>query len=141
LVIDANEFFSGVIAKGKELQSKTLDILFADEVELFAPFRLLAELERNRKEIMEKSGFSHSEFDAFVEILKLRIEFKPLEEFMDMLEEAKEISPDLKDLEYFALALAFGCDIWSEEKRLKQQSRVKVWTTQELWDELFGRSK
>ena len=48
LVVDANELFAGLIAKGKKLQSWTLDILFSDEVELFAPFRLLAELENNR---------------------------------------------------------------------------------------------
>jgi predicted nucleic acid-binding protein len=46
LVVDANELFAGIIAKGKELQSWTLDILFSDKVELFAPFRLLAELEK-----------------------------------------------------------------------------------------------
>jgi predicted nucleic acid-binding protein len=40
LVVDANELFAGIIAKGKELQSWTLDILFSDEVELFAPFRM-----------------------------------------------------------------------------------------------------
>ena len=48
LVVDANELFAGIIAKGKNLQSWTLGILFSDEVELFAPFRLLAELEKNR---------------------------------------------------------------------------------------------
>jgi len=47
LVVDANELFAGIITKGKELQSWTLDILFSDDVELFAPFRLLAELEKN----------------------------------------------------------------------------------------------
>lgn len=49
-VVDANELFAGIIAKGKNLQSWTRGILFSDEVELFAPFRLLAELEKNRDE-------------------------------------------------------------------------------------------
>jgi predicted nucleic acid-binding protein len=45
LVIDANELFSAIIAKGKKLQSLVIDIIFSDKIELFAPFRLLAELE------------------------------------------------------------------------------------------------
>ena len=47
LVADANEHFAGIITKGKELSSWRLDILFSDDVDLFAPFRLLAELEKN----------------------------------------------------------------------------------------------
>jgi len=57
LVVDANKLFAGIITKGKKLQSWTLNILFSDEVELFAPFRLLAELEKKRDEIKRKSGF------------------------------------------------------------------------------------
>lgn len=81
LVVDANELFAGIIAGGKELQSRTLDVLFSDKIELFAPYRLLAELERNRSEIMTKSGFSPKDFDAFVGVIKLRVKFLPLEDF------------------------------------------------------------
>jgi predicted nucleic acid-binding protein len=104
LVVDANELFAGIIAKGKNLQSWTLGILFSDEVELFAPFRLLAELEKNRDEIRSKSGFSLHDFEAFVGILELRVRFIPLERFLDMISEAKVLAPHLKDVEYFALA-------------------------------------
>lgn len=55
IVVDANELFSAVIAKGKGFKSKTLDIFFADDVKLSAPFRLLAELENNREDIRSKS--------------------------------------------------------------------------------------
>lgn len=55
LVLDSNELFATVITKGKDLQSWALDIFFSRDVELFAPFRLLAELERNREEIRVKS--------------------------------------------------------------------------------------
>ncbi len=51
LVVDSNELFAGIITKSKELQSWTLDVLFSSKVKLFAPFRLLAELERNKEEI------------------------------------------------------------------------------------------
>jgi predicted nucleic acid-binding protein len=135
LVIDANELFSAIIAKGKKLQSLVIDIIFSDKIELFAPFRLLAELGKNREEIKRKSGFSDKEFDAFVEILKLRINFIPfipLEYFLDKISEAKDVSPDPKDIEYFALALKLKCKIWSEEKKLKQQNKVDVLSTNEV---------
>jgi len=132
LVVDANELFAGIIAKGKELQSWTLDILFSDEVELFAPFRLLAELEKNRDEIRRKSGFSLQDFEVFVGVLKLRVRFIPLEQFLDKVPEAKELAPHLKDIEYFALALKLDCPIWAQEKAFKKQSKVKVFSTSEL---------
>ena len=138
LVVDANELFAGIIAKGKKLQSWTLDILFSDEVELFAPFRLLAELEKNRDEIRSKSGFSLQDFEAFVGILKLRVRFIPLEQFLDKIPEAKELAPHLKDAEYFALALKLDCSIWAQEKAFKKQSRVKVFATSDLFSFLSG---
>jgi predicted nucleic acid-binding protein len=138
LVVDANELFAGIIAKGKKLQSWTLDILFSDEVELFAPFRLLAELEKNRDEIRSKSGFSLHDFEAFVGILKLRVRFIPLEKFLDKVPEAKELAPHLKDVEYFALALKLDCPIWAQEKAFKKQSRVKAFATSDLFSFLSG---
>ena len=132
LVVDSNELFAGIITKGKELQSWTLDVLFSDKVKLFAPFRLLAELEKNREEIMAKSGFSERDFNVFVGILKMRIEFIPLEMFLDKLTEAKELAPHPKDIEFFALALKFNLEIWSEEKSFKKQSKVKIYNTKDL---------
>ena len=133
LIVDANELFAGIIAKGKNLQSWTLAILFSDEVELFAPFRLLAELEKNRDEIRSKSGFSLQDFEAFVGILELRVRFIPLEQFLDKILEAKVLAPHLKDVEYFALALKLDCPIWAQEKAFKKQSGVRVFTTSDLF--------
>ena len=132
LVVDANELFAGIIAKGKNLQSWTLGIMFSDEVELFAPFRLLAELEKNRDEIRSKSGFSLHDFEAFVGILELRVRFIPLEQFLDKISEAKVLAPHLKDVEYFALALKLDCPLWAQEKAFKNQSEVKVFSTTDL---------
>ncbi len=134
LVIDANRLFSLVI--GKKLHSATMDIFFSDNADFFAPFRMLAELENNREEIRAKSGFSHEDFDNFISLLKLKVKFLPLEEFMDKVTEAKVISPHSKDIEYFALALKLNCAIWSDEKAFKKQSKVKVLNTSELLKEL-----
>ena len=45
---------------------------------------------------------------------------------------AKRISPDLDDAPYFALALKQKCALWSNDKKLQEQSAVKVYTTEEI---------
>jgi predicted nucleic acid-binding protein len=132
VVVDANILFSAIISGKKNVRSKIRDALFSDKLQLWAPFRLLAELEKNRELLKRKSGFTDADLNAYIETLKRRVKFVPLEEYLDKLLEAKNISPDLKDIEYFALALKLGCPIWSEEKRLKRQDRVLVLTTREL---------
>lgn len=140
LVVDANELFAGIITKGKNLHSWTLDALFSDKVELFAPFRILVELERNKEEIKDKSGFSERDFEAFIGIIKLRIRFVPLDEFSDKISEALKLAPHPKDAEYFALALKFGCAIWSEEKAFKSHSGVEAFNSRELAEILSAKA-
>lgn len=45
---------------------------------------------------------------------------------------AKEISPDKNDIAYFALALKLKCPIWTNDKKLKDQDEIKVYSTSEL---------
>ena len=136
LVIDANRLFSIII--GKRLNTASISIFFSDDAELYAPFRLLAELENNKDEIRFKSGFSHEDFDNFVSVINMRVKFMPLEDFMDKISEVKKISPHSKDIEYFALALKLDCSVWFNEKLLKEQPHVKVLSSAELFKLLFS---
>ena len=137
IVIDANELFSCIIAKGRRLNSRTLDIFFSDKVKLFAPMKILEELEGNKNEIARKSGFAQYEFAAFLELLRIRITFVDLKEFIGDIEDAKKLAPHLKDAEYFGLALHINARIWSQERAFKNQKGVKIATTNELWRILF----
>ncbi len=132
LVIDANELFSIIIAKGKDRETKKIDILFSDKFELFAPSLLFTELHNNKEEIKEKSGFSENNFLAFLKIIELRIKTISEEDLSEKLEEAKSISTHPKDILYFAVALKLDCPIWSGEKRLKNQQKVKVYNTKDI---------
>lgn len=136
-IIDANEFFSCIIAKGKKLNSRTLDVFFSDRVKLFAPMKLLEELNTNEEEIVKKSGFSEYESASFIDLLKIRITFVPLKEFVLKIDEAKLLAPHLKDAQYFALALHLHAKIWSQEKSFKNQDRIGIISTNELWKLLF----
>jgi len=132
VVVDANILFSAIISGKKNVRSKIRDVLFSDNLQLWAPYQLLAELEKNRELLKRKSGFTDAELNAYIETLKRGVIFVPREEYLDKLLDAKNISPDLKDIEYFALALKLDCPIWSEEKRLKRQDRVLILNTREL---------
>jgi predicted nucleic acid-binding protein len=102
-------------------------------LELITPQYAFEELRNNKSELMKYSGIESEEHLEFIfSVLQFFIKPIPSESFKDCKEEAKKISPDVKDIPFFALALKFGCDIWSNEPRLKRQSRVKVFSTKEL---------
>lgn len=136
IIIDANEFFSCIIAHGKGLNSRTIAIFFHDNVKLYAPTKLIEELKNNEKEIASKSGLSRYEYDVLIKVLRLRVSFIPFEEFAAKIKEAEVLSPHLKDIEYFALALKINAKIWSQEKAFKEQKRVEIVTTDELFSML-----
>ena len=139
LVIDANELFSAIISKGKKRETKKLDVLFSPEIMLFAPALLFKELEKNFFEIQAKAGLLEPDLKLFIKVLQQRIEIVPTEELLPFLLEAKTISPHDKDIPYFAVALRLRCSLWSGDKALKGQSKIKVFNTRDLAEELEGR--
>ncbi|MFZ2071311.1 MAG: PIN domain-containing protein [Halobacteriota archaeon] len=133
LVVDANVLFSAIIARGK-----TCDLIFCEWLQLIVPEFLFMELEEHKEEIIAKSSLSEDDFVEFVNSLKERIDVIPRQEFERFLQEANRISPDPDDTEYFALALKFGAVLWSNEKRLKKQPKVTVFSTSDLISFLSG---
>ena len=131
LVVDGNELFSAIIAKGK-----TLNLFFDRRLGRVSPKFILKEFREHKSEIMKKSGLNEGDIFSFLILLTPKIEFFKTEDFDEFLEEAKEISPDPDDTEYFALALKLNCAIWSEDKEFKRQSRVKIYSTSDLLKEL-----
>jgi predicted nucleic acid-binding protein len=127
LVIDANVLFSILINEGK-----TEELLFQEHISAFAPEFLLIEFQKYEKLILKKTKRSHSEFQELIGILKKRIAIVPNRETNHYMERAREISPDRKDTDYFALALKLKCAIWSNDKELKSQSAIRVFSTEDL---------
>ena len=127
LVVDANVLFSAIIARGK-----TCELIFSEWLQLIAPEFLFTEFEEHKDEIIEKSSLPEDDFEEFLNSLKERIDVIPRQEFEGFLLEANRLSPDPDDTEYFAVALRFGAVLWSNEKRLKKQPKVKVLSTSEL---------
>ena len=128
LVIDANILMSALIAT----EGKTYDLIFNESIKLVSVDKLMRELGKHKSEILEKSGLSEYDFDIFVSLIYSEIELIPYSEIKKFISEAEKISPDPNDTEYFALALKLNCSIWSNDKKLKNQDKVKVYSTQDL---------
>jgi predicted nucleic acid-binding protein len=128
LVIDANILMSALIAT----QGTTFDLLFNPKLRLFSIEKLLAEVEKHKDRILDKSGLSESDLEVVITLVSAEINFVPYVDFKKFIPESREISPDQDDTEYFACALSLRCAIWSNDKRLKDQDKVQVLSTGEL---------
>jgi len=127
LVVDANVLFSALIKEGFSYA-----LLFSGKLHLFTPELVFTELEKHKEELMNKTERTTGEFLRLVETLKRRIVIVPLEELIPFIEEAETLTPDPDDMAYFALALKLNCAIWSNDKKLKEQNKIKVYLTHEL---------
>lgn len=126
-VIDTNVLFS-FFWKESGIRKTILD----PKLELFAPEKALDELDDHSSEICSKAGINLGKYDLWRTVLSWEINEVKFEEFEEKLSEARRISPHPKDEEFFAVALLLGSVIWSNEDKLKQQSKVKVLSNKEM---------
>ena len=127
LIIDANILFAALIK-----DSISIDLIFSDNINLFAPEFLLLEFKKHKEEILNKTKRTEKEFNDIFTILESLITIIPKEDFEEFMEKAKNISPDENDAPYFALALKLNIPIWSNDKKLKEQNLVKVYSTEQI---------
>lgn len=133
LIADANVLFSFF----KKDSSTRRFILSHPELELFTSVYVLEELDKHSEEILSKSKIDNRVFELIKRELLEYITPISLDKFKGFWNEAQRISPDPDDVVYFAMALARGCAIWSNDKAFKEQSAVKVLSTTDII-ELFG---
>ena|SRR3989344_8122111 len=130
LVVDANVLFSLLIK-----ESKTAELFLNFSLELYTPEFVLEEFENHKEEILGKTQRSEEEFNYIFESIKQIVKVVHIQDFKyyrDYFEEAKKISPDENDIDYFVLALKLDCGIWSNDKKLKEQNFVEVYSTEEI---------
>jgi predicted nucleic acid-binding protein len=127
LIVDANVLFSALIK-----DSITAEILLSDKLQLYTPEFIIREFEKHKNTIIAKTHRSKESFEEIQDILKEVINIIPKEEYMLFYNEALLISPDKNDAMYFALAIKYGCAIWSNDAKIKQQDSVLVHNTKEI---------
>jgi len=127
VVVDTN-ILTSFFTKG----SKIRDMLLSPSLVPVSPSFALMELGTNRDWVMKRAKLNKSGFAELIRILSSVVRFVPLEEYSDKLSEARKISPDPDDIDFFAVALLLDAIIWSEEKKLKKQDRVEVLNISEM---------
>jgi predicted nucleic acid-binding protein len=131
VVVDANTIFSALLSKGRTFEVFVSNSLLR-RVDFIAPEFLFLEIGKHFDEILERSKLSSEELPRVFGFIKEEIEFVPFDEFIRYATEAETLAPHAKDIQYFALALAYDAAIWSNEKAFKDQSEVKIYSTAEL---------
>jgi|SRR3989344_5051933 len=127
LVVDANILFASLIKK-----DMTSDILFDNNINLYAPEFIFSEFEKYKDYIKNKTERTNEEFNELMDLFERKVSLVPLEEIKPYLEEAEKLSLDPKDISYIALALKLNIPIWSNDKGLKKQNKIKIYSTTDL---------
>lgn len=129
LIIDANILFSALIK-----DNTTRKLILKDNLILYSPDFIIEEFLEHLEELEYKTKVGNKALkEKMKELLKLsNIKVISNEDFMDNIKEAIKLSPDIGDAPYFALALKLNYPIWSNDKELKKQKKVKIYSTEEL---------
>ncbi len=131
IIVDANVFFS-VLIKG----AKTFDIFLLNrslrKFEFVAPEYLIIEAKKHISELIEKTKLSSEDLERIFDFMEKELKLIPFEEFTEMYEFAEKVSPDPKDIMYLALASKLSGALWSNDKKLKKQSKIKIYSTEEI---------
>ena len=129
LVVDANILISGLLKNGI-----TRELMLNRNINLYTSEFIFEELFNHMTEISKKDGMNENEFNEMAEILITESDLKSItkDEVQSYIDLANNISPDVDDALYFATALKLNCAIWSNDKKLKNQKHVKVYSTYDL---------
>ncbi len=137
IVIDSNILFSALI---KDSITRRM-ILDYDEQFLF-PSYIFEEMEKHKNELLAKSKMKSKDFEDLLKILLRKVVIIPKELLLNKKDEAykiiKDIDPD--DVSFIACALIFSNSvIWSDDKKLKKQSKVRIINTTEMYSLLYDK--
>ena len=126
LVIDSNILFAALLK-----ESGTSDILFKHK--LYAPEFIFEEFRKDKYYLKGKTKRTEENFNELFDLFKRNVILIPKEEIGPFIGKAKKISPDEKDVVYLALALKLKCDLWSNDRDLKEkQNAITIYSTEEL---------
>ena len=130
IVIDTNVFMAGLL-KDSEVRRLLID----ENINFFLPEYAINEVEKYKKELCNKSGYSEEDLESMISFLLENIELVPFEQIKRYIEIAEKIknSIDIKDAPFIATSLAIEADgIWSFDKDFTLQSKIKVFTTTDI---------
>lgn len=131
IVLDTNVLVSALI---KDSITRKI-ILESKETFLFPEF-IFEEIKKHKKEVIKKSGLKEKDYEELLNKLIMYVDIIPTGLIKAKRKEALEIAKniDINDVLFFATALSFDALIWSDDKALKNQDKVRVLNTKEIKD-------
>jgi len=130
LIVNTNIVFRALI-KGSRVRA----ILLNPNHQFYIPDHAMGEVEKHLHLIIQKTGLAEEEIRLALSLLLTNIQIIPSENILAKWNEAEEIigSIDEDDIPFMAASLSITCDgIWSDDKDLTKQRKVKVWSTEEM---------
>lgn len=127
LVVDTNILVSSLVKP-----AKSRELICLPKLILFAPEHIISESLQHKEEIIDKSGITEFEFTELIAILLSKINIVLEGEFNFFIKQALKLVTHPEDAPFIALSLSKNIPLWSDDKALKQQSLVKVFSTGEL---------
>lgn len=129
LVVDTNILFSYFWE-----YSVTKRILMSQDMELYSPEFALEEINKHKKDIIEKNNLTDEGFETVRFDIAVAVKFVPIEDYSSELNNALSYCPDPDDVDFIALASKMKLPIWSNDSRLKAQKNIEIISTKELLD-------
>ena len=126
---------TNIIIKALIRNSKVRAILLNPNHQFYLPEYAIEEVEKHLSLLMEKTKLSEEEIRLALSILLTNIQVIPSEAVSAKWDAAEEIIGPIGkgDIPFMAASLSIACDgIWSDDKDLKRQRRMKVWSTKEI---------
>jgi predicted nucleic acid-binding protein len=130
IILDSNILFSALIKN-----STTRKIILESKTLFLYPEFIFEEFQKHKLEIFNKSQLTKNEFDNLFLTILQRVIIVPNELLENKKDEALKIveNIDINDVIFFACALTYtNSIIWSEDKKLKTQDKIKVLNTKEI---------
>ena len=112
--------------------SRTAELLFDGHLKLYTLDFIFTEFFKYKESILKKTHRREGEYIQIMHDLQDVCTVVPQEGYLKFMKQAKRISPDEKDVMYFALALKLKCGIWTNDKKLKEQKAVDIYSTEEV---------
>ena len=131
IIVDTNRILSALIRDGRDRK-----IICSQNIHFFTLDYVLEEINKYMDYIIDKSELSKEEVDTLLSLFMENIIIVTDEKIKLKMGEAMEIMKgiDPKDAPILSCALALQNNdgLWSEDKHLHKQKRVKAWHSKDL---------